>query len=131
MSSRPTDKDVGRLERAVETHEAETHRALCVSAVTRWNAEMRKGRRPRYSPMLGVALDARFYFLDVHCPGCRQRKQIDLRKLDRHPQTTLETLIPSLSCRNCQPDPPFARLIALSEHAWQSPNKPVSVARKR
>jgi hypothetical protein len=131
MSSRPTDKDVGRLEREVETHEAETQRALCASAVTRWNSEMRKRRRPRYSPMIGVALDARFYFLDVYCPGCRQSKQIDLRKLDRHPQTTLETLIPSLSCRNCQPNPPFARLVALSEHAWHSPNKPVTVVRKR
>ena len=69
MSSRPTDKDVGRLEREVETHEAETHRALCVSAVTRWNSEMRKGCRPRYSPMIGVALDARFYFLDLYCPA--------------------------------------------------------------
>jgi hypothetical protein len=131
MSSRPTDKDVGRLEREVETYAAQAHRALCVDAITRWNAEMRKGYRPRYSPMIGVAIEARFYFLDLHCPGCRQTKQIDLRTLDRHPQTTLESLIPSLSCRNCQPNPPFARLVSLSEHEWQSPNKPFTVERKR
>lgn len=131
MSSRPTDKDVGRLEREVETHAAQAHRALCIDAITRWNSEMREGRRPRYSPMIGVALDARFYFLDLYCPGCRQTKQIDLRQLDRHPQTTLENLIPSLSCRNCQPNPPFARLVALAEHAWQSRNKPFTVERRR
>jgi hypothetical protein len=56
--------------------------------------ERRDGARPRaaqadWSPMIGVALAARFYWLDAYCPGCRQVKQVDLRKLDRHPQTTL------------------------------------------
>jgi hypothetical protein len=51
---------------------------------------------PDWSPMVGVAVAARFYFLDVFCPGCRQLKQVDLRKLDRH-ERTLHGLIPLLS----------------------------------
>jgi hypothetical protein len=27
--------------------------------------------------MVGVAVAARFYFLDVCCPGCRQLKQVE------------------------------------------------------
>jgi hypothetical protein len=131
MGNRPSDKDIERREREAEIAAAETHRALCVEAVTRWNGEMRKGRRPRHAPMIGVALEARFHFLDVYCPGCRQTKQIDLRELDRHPQTTLDNLIPSLSCRNCQPNPPFARLVTLAQRAWESPNKPFTVERRR
>ena len=57
--------------------------------------------------MVGIAIAARFYFLDAYCPGCRQLKQIDLRKLDRHERTTLYGLIPFLSCQNCRPSPPF------------------------
>ena len=63
--------------------------------------------------MIGVALAARYNFLDVFCPGCRQVKPVDLRTLKRHERTTLHGLIPSLSCRNCQPHPPFARLVRL------------------
>jgi hypothetical protein len=33
--------------------------------------------------------------------GCRQVKQVDFRTLDRHPESKLEALIPSLSCRDC------------------------------
>jgi hypothetical protein len=130
MSSRPTDKDVGRLEREIETYEARAYRKLCVTAVKRWNAAVRERRRAGASPTIGIAIEARFCFLDVHCPGCGQTKQIDLRQIDRHPRTRLEALIPSLSCRNCRPNPPFARLLELSEHAWQSPNRPAFVQKR-
>ena len=73
---------------------------------------------------------AEFYWLDVWCPGFRQMKQIDLRKLDRHSQTTLFGLIPSLSCQSCQPSPPFAQLIRLSQYAWESPNKPAYMPKR-
>jgi hypothetical protein len=69
-----------------------------------------------------VALAAKFFWLDVFCPGCRQLKQVDLRELDRHPQTTLYGLIPALSCRSCRPAPPFAQIVKLSQHQWASPN---------
>jgi hypothetical protein len=64
--------------------------------------------------MISVALAARYYFLDVFCPGYHQVKQVDLRTVQRHERTTLHGLIPSLSCRNCQPHPPFARLAAVA-----------------
>jgi len=48
----------------------------------------------------------------------------DLRKLDRHERTPLHGLIPLLSCKSCQPHPPFARLVRLSQHQWQSENRP-------
>jgi hypothetical protein len=58
-------------------------------------------------------------------------KQIDLRKLDRHPQTTLYRLIPALSCRSCQPSPPFAPIVKLSQHEWQSENAPAYMPKRR
>jgi hypothetical protein len=38
------------------------------------------------------------------------------RRFDRHPDASVESLIPSLSCTRCSPHPPFARLIGLAEH---------------
>jgi hypothetical protein len=110
MGVRPSDKDIERESRQVEKAHEESYRALAVHAVTRWNGLMERSasrRKPDWSPMVGVAIVARFYFLDAYCPGCRQLKQIDLRKLDRHERTTLYGLIPLLSCQNCQPNPPF------------------------
>jgi len=43
--------------------------------------------------MVGVAVAVGFPFLDAFCPGYRQLKQVDLRKLDRHERTTLHGLI--------------------------------------
>ena len=39
---------------------------------------------------------------------------IDLRRIDRHPGASVESLIPQLSCQRCSPHPPFARLIGLA-----------------
>jgi hypothetical protein len=49
----------------------------------------------------------------VLCPACQTIGDIDLRKLGRHPGATIASLIPSLSCRMCCPNPPFAKLIGL------------------
>jgi hypothetical protein len=116
MGMRPSDSDIDK-----EIHEAKTYadaanRALALEAVTRWNKLMVRSasrHKPNWSPMVGVAIAAGFYFLDLYCPGCRQIKQVDLRKLDRHERTTLHGLIPMLSCRSRQPSPPFARLVKL------------------
>jgi hypothetical protein len=91
-------------------------------------AAIRSGLPTADVPMIGVAIAARFYFLDVLCPGCRQVKQVDLRTLNRHERTTLHGLIPKLSCRSCQPNPPFARLLPLSQHEWVSKNRPAFLA---
>jgi hypothetical protein len=100
--------------------------------VTKWNALMERGaarHRPNWSPIIGVAIAARFYFLDVLCPGCRPVKRVDLRTLNRHEQTTLYGLIPKLSCRSCQPHPPFAKLVLLARHGWTSGEEPVRARR--
>jgi hypothetical protein len=39
---------------------------------------------------------------------------IDLRALDRHRDAAISSLIPSLSCRSCRPNAPFAELVRLS-----------------
>ena len=127
MGMRPSDKDIDREIREGKKAAEAADRALAVRAVTQWNTLMQRGaarHRPAWSPTVGVAIAAQFYFLDAYCPGCRQQKQVGLRKLKRHDRTTLHGLIPLLSCRNCQPHPPFAKLVRLSQYEWQSANKP-------
>jgi hypothetical protein len=41
-------------------------------------------------------------------------RPIDLCTLDRHPDAAVTSLIPSLSCRSCRPNAPFAELVRLS-----------------
>ena len=48
------------------------------------------------------------------CPACRIIQAIDLRTLDRHRDAAVTSLIPSLSCRSCRPNAPFAELVRLS-----------------
>jgi hypothetical protein len=133
MGMRPSDNDIDREIREGETYGRAANRALAVEAVTRWNALMERSaarHKPAWSPMVGVAIAAGFPFLDAWCPGCRQIKQVDLRKLDRHERTTLHGLIPMLSCRSCQPNPPFARLVKLSKYEWESKNKPAYMPKR-
>jgi hypothetical protein len=78
MSNRPTDKDLENAAHQTEKHHDAAHRALAVEAVNRWNGFMRSVGGAGYSPQVGVAIAARFYFLDVYCPGCRQVKPVDL-----------------------------------------------------
>jgi hypothetical protein len=53
-------------------------------------------------------------WLTFYCPGCGQFGSVDLRTLDRHPGSAISSLIPSLSCRRCSPNAPFARLEMLT-----------------
>jgi hypothetical protein len=41
-------------------------------------------------------------------------KLSNLRTLDRHRDAAVTSLIPSLSCRSCRPNAPFAELVRLS-----------------
>jgi hypothetical protein len=52
---------------------------------------------------------------DVHCPACQQIREIDLRRIDCHPNATIELLILSLSCWRCQPNAPFVKLVGLTK----------------
>jgi hypothetical protein len=67
-----------------------------------------------FSPTIGAAIAARHWFLWVRCPACRSISSIDLRKLDRHPDAAVSSLVPALSCRSCRPNAPFAELVGLS-----------------
>jgi hypothetical protein len=86
--------------------------ATCL--VTRWNERQAKAMPLLYSPTIGAALTARHWFLWVRCPACRTTTSVDLRTIDRHPDATVTSLIPSLSCRSCRPHAPFAELLQLS-----------------
>jgi len=70
-----------------------------------------------FSPTMGAAVAARYWYLWVRCPACRTTTSIDLRTLDRHPDATATSLIPALSCRSCRPHAPFAELVRLSKHS--------------
>jgi hypothetical protein len=67
-----------------------------------------------FSPTIGAAIAANYCFLWVCCPACRTISSIDLRKLDRHPDAAVSSLIPALSCRSCRPNALFAELVRLS-----------------
>jgi hypothetical protein len=67
-----------------------------------------------FSPTIGAAIAARYWFLWVQCPACRTINAIDLRALDRHRDAAVTSLIPAPSCRSCRPNVPFAELVQLS-----------------
>jgi hypothetical protein len=50
------------------------------------------------SPTIGAAITANYWFLWVRCPACGTINAIDLRRLDRHPDAAVTSLIPALSC---------------------------------
>jgi hypothetical protein len=79
-----------------------------------WNERQTKRMPMLFSPTIGAAITARYWFLWVRCPACRTTNAIDLRALDRHHDATVTGLIPALSCRSCRPNAPFAELVRLS-----------------
>jgi hypothetical protein len=107
---------------AAAAKEAEARRALgsqiladAERLVTTWNARQ-EGHMPMlFSPTIGAAITARHWFLWVRCPACRTTQSVDLRTLDRHHDAAVTSLIPSLSCRSCRPNAPFAELLHLSQ----------------
>lgn len=106
---------------AAAAKEAEACRALgpqiladAARLVAAWNARQEKRMPTLFSPTIGAAITARYWFLWVRCPACRTTQSLDLRTLDLHPDTTVTSLIPALSCRSCRPNAPFAELLCLS-----------------
>ena len=86
--------------------------AECLIAA--WN-ERQASRVPMlFSPTMGTAITAGYWFLWVRCRACRTTNAIDLRALDRHRDAAVTSLIPALSCRSCRPNAPFAELVRLS-----------------
>jgi hypothetical protein len=57
-----------------------------------WN-ERQELRAPMiFSPTIGAAIKAGYWFLWVRCPACRSTSSIDLRRPDRHPDADLSDL---------------------------------------
>jgi hypothetical protein len=82
--------------------------------IAAWNERQEKRMPMLFSPTIGAAIAARYWFLWVRCPACRTINAIDLRTLDRHRDAAVSSLIPALSCRSCRQNPPFAELVRLS-----------------
>jgi hypothetical protein len=82
--------------------------------IAAWNERQAQRMPMLFSPTIGAAIAVRYWFLWVCCPACRSTSSIDLRKLDRHPEAAVSSLIPALSCRSCRPNAPFAELVRLS-----------------
>ena len=82
--------------------------------ITAWNERQAKGVPMLFSPTIGAAITAGYWFLWVCCPACRTVNAIGLRTLDRHHDAAGSSLIPALSCRSCRPNAPFAELVRLS-----------------
>ena len=82
--------------------------------IAAWSERQAKRMPMIFSPTIGAAITARYWFLWVRCPACRSTSSIDLRRLDRHPDAAVTSLIPVLSCRSCQPNASFAELVRLS-----------------
>ena len=82
--------------------------------IAAWNERQAKRMPILFSPTIGAAIAACYWFLWVRCPACRTINAVDLRTLDRHRAAAITSLIPTLSCRSCRPNAPFAELVRLS-----------------
>jgi hypothetical protein len=85
--------------------------------IAAWNERQAKRMPMIFSPTIGAAITAGFWFLWVRCPACRTINAIDLRAVDRHPDAAVSSLIPVLSCRGAagsgassQAPPPCGRV---------------------
>ena len=85
------------------------------SPIAAWNQRPATRMPLLFAPTIGAALAAWHHFPWVYCPACRTTRDIDLRALDRHRDAAVTSLIPSLSCRSCRPNAPFAELVRLSK----------------
>jgi hypothetical protein len=83
--------------------------------VTAWNERQAKRMPMLFSPTIGAAITAGYWFLRARCPACRTTGDVDLRTLDWHRGAAVTALTPALSCRSCRPNAPFAEFVCLSK----------------
>src|SRR6201984_2480036 len=82
--------------------------------IAAWNERQARRMPMLFSPTIGAAITAGYWFLWVPCQACETINAIDLRTLDRPHDAAVTSLIPALSCRSCRPNAPFAELVRLS-----------------
>jgi hypothetical protein len=71
--------------------------------VDAWNVQLAQRRVPQFSPTLGCAINAGKPWLRLHCLGCHQVGEIDLRRIVRprdFPITGLSTAV--LRLKRCK-----------------------------
>jgi hypothetical protein len=117
LNRRAQERAAATARAAPEVKRAEAKRkaipdAQKIAAI--WNARQAGGRELWFYPTIGAAIAAGFPWLTYSCPACRQVGALDLRTLDRHPGASISSLIPSVSCRLCSPNAPFAKLEMLT-----------------
>lgn len=74
--SRKTERDRIRVARQITGADLivdEARRQRCVEAVETWRLQLRAWRSVEPSPIIGVALIAGYWWLDVLCEGCRRQ----------------------------------------------------------
>ena len=114
---RAQERERAAARAAAEARRAEAERKAIADAqkiVAVWNARQAGGRELWFYPTIGAAIAAGVPWLTYSCPACQQVGCVDLRTLDRHPGAAISSLIPSVSCRRCSPNAPFARLEMLT-----------------
>src|SRR6476659_3555483 len=114
---RAQERERAAARAAEEAKRAEAERKAAAEAqkiVEIWNARQAGGRALWFYPTIGAAIAAGLPWLSFSCPACGQFASVDLRTLDRHHGGAISGLIPSLSCRRCSPNAPFARIEMLS-----------------
>jgi hypothetical protein len=81
--------------------------------VERWNKAIAAGRDMWWSPTIRAAVVAGMPWADVHCPGCRTSRAIDLRTIDRHPLASVGSLVLGLRCTWCGGAAPMPKITGL------------------
>jgi hypothetical protein len=82
--------------------------------VERFNAALSEQREPQFSPTIGAALRAGKPFLRVHCPGCRQVADVDLRTIVRPRDFPITALRAAMRCESmCRGQGPRVEIVGL------------------
>lgn len=83
-----------------------------------WNARLARDAEPLFVPTIAAALRANRPWLEYQCRACGLIGDADVRRFDKHPRATIQSLIPELSCPRC-PGGPFVKLRGLfAARAW-------------
>jgi hypothetical protein len=92
------------------------HRRAAVEAkiaVAMFNVRARTRHPVLAWPTFRAALMAGRPILMVQCSGCEQASYVDLQTIRCHPDSSINSLTPYLTCLRCQPDPPLPHLMGL------------------
>jgi len=103
------------IERWQERARTEAARVEARAVIARWNAALAAGKGTLWSPTIRAAVLADMPWLDVHCPGCRTGRVIDIRTIDRHPLASVGSLVLGLRCSWCGGAAPMPLLSGLHE----------------